>query len=259
MNSSQRPTADSTALRSGLVLAPVLAFGLNLWLTALVVPAIGLRAADLAALSLPAPLLLAFGVMTRNAAALLVGMPLATLLPLGLSDLAAARQSAGPFVMVALALVLYLFAALRMLAAVHAPACDALATRRTLPPEAPSPYWQEQLWLRRAMMAGAVLVPAFFLYFIDLDPRMRRAVAEHETHPESALALWTAGGALASVVFIGHGLLRPLSGHLEQDRAVWRQVAAARRTRWVFFWMLALGLIVIAAALMLRLGKGEGQ
>jgi hypothetical protein len=248
MNSSQRPTAGFTALRSGLILA----LGLNFWLTALVVPAIGLRAADLAALSLPAPLLLAFGVLTRNAAALLVGMPLATLLPLGLSDLAAARQAGGPFLMVALALVLYLFATLRIL--VDVPACDTLVTRRILPPDAPSPYWQQHRWLHRAMMAGAVLVPAFFLYFIDLDPGMRRAVALHEAHPESALALWTAGGALASVVFISHGLLRPLAGHLEQDRAVWREVAAARRTRWVFFWMLGLGLIVIAAALVLRLG-----
>lgn len=253
MNSSQRPTVGSPALRSGLVLA----LGLNLWLTALVVPAIGLHAADLAALSLPAPLLLAFGVMTRNAAALLVGMPLATLLPLGLLDLAAARQSPGPFVMVALALVLYLLATLRML--VNVPACDALATRRTLPPEAPSPYWREHLWLRRAMMAGAALVPAFFIYFIALDPSMRQAVAAHETHPESALALWTAGGALASVVFIGHGLLRPLSGHLEQDRALWREVTAARRTRWTFYWMVGLGVLVIAAALMLRLERGGGQ
>ncbi|HEX2568883.1 MAG TPA: hypothetical protein VH877_04930 [Polyangia bacterium] len=255
MNPSRRPTGGPSALRSSLVLA----LGFNLWLTALVVPAIGLRAADLAALSLPAPLLLAFGAMTRNAAALLVGMPLATLLPLGLSELSAARQSAGPFVMVSLALVLYLLAALRMLAAAQVPACDALVSRRSLPPEAPPRYWQEQRWLRRIAMASAALVPAFFLYFIDLDPGLRRAVAAQETHPESALALWTAGGTLASVVFIGHGLLRPLAGHLEQDRAVWREVTAARRTRWVFFWMLGLGLIVIAAALMLRLGKGQGQ
>ena len=225
------------------------ALGANLWLTALVIPALGARARALAPLVLLGPILLIFGLWARSEAALLLLMPLATVGCIGLQELERVRQAPGPFVLMAVALAAYLLSALRMLAPDGAREAKGVETRPLRAMEVP-PHWRRRRAIYRGIAALGLLVPAAILYAIDLHPQATALLAENYPKPEGARALLSAGGALVATIVFAHALVRPLQGHLELDRAVLAEVSARRRRGGRFWLAVCFGLTLVAGAIL---------
>ena len=221
--------------------------GANLWMTALVVPTLGAQAWPLVPLLLPAPALLIFGIASGSPPSLLLGVPLAILVPLGLPELATSRASPGPFIVAALGLAGYLAAVLSALARRDAPVV--VGERRALDPVARPERWQRRRRVHAAAVALALIVPAALLYAVNLDPTNVQAIASANPRPESARALLTAAAALVAMVVFAHALVRPLVGHLDGDRAVRAEVDRRRQRSWLLWLVIAFGLGLAGAAI----------
>jgi hypothetical protein len=228
------------------------ALGLNLWALALVVPLAFARAGQVAWLAAVAPVVLLVGVQRRSAPALLLGVPVATLAPLALGDLEAARQNVGGFALVAAALVAYELAALSALAPDLSP-----AAARPLLPEPVSRRWRRRLRVYRGLAVAMALGPALLL-FAALRPQTAAAVAaSFGGAAERGTTLLLAVVGLATSLWFALSLAPALAGHLDRDAAVRarleRDREAARRGRpgLVFYVAVALAVALITLALVL--------
>lgn len=232
-------------------------FGVNLWLVALVIPLAYARAGWVWALAPAAPAALALGIWRRLDAALVLGVPIATLLPLALPELEGARQSPLGFAAACAALVGYEIFALRALDRGD----GAAAASRALA-EVPEPRrWARRLRVQRGLTAAAVLLPALLAYAVCLHPpTAARVQAAFPGQAERALAMLTAFAALVSALVAGVWLVRPLAAHLERDLAVQvllersRRVARRGRPRPAFYLAVAVALALMVAVIALKAG-----
>jgi hypothetical protein len=213
----------------------VLALGLNLWLTGLVVPTVAARAWDLVPLAIMAPLLCAVGLLQRSPPALLVGVPLAALLPLGLPELAAVRRDVWPFVVLAPGLAAYLYSALRLSAHAEAPTemgRSVALTKRASRTGGPG--------LVRALAVTLVAVPAVLLLAALAAPATGPSVRA----VEGARTLTVAAAALLSSAVYALAVRGPLGAYLAGPQRP--SVAPARLGRSPAFVVLLVVLAVIA-------------
>jgi hypothetical protein len=220
--------------------------GINLWLLTLAVPLaivlVGPRPAPLYLLLLPlSPALLILGLRltTRRSGhplagpALLLGVPLASFLPVADGPLADAALHPRPqLVLLIAALLAYLLAASRTLAA---PAGASTAEVALTPLQrGPVPRrWRRRMLVYRSLWVFSIAAPLLFLFQLDLRPATLRALHLSFGSPERVGAVQAAATAAFALlwIFTFHFCLGgPLYGHLEQDREVTARIAALRLT-----------------------------
>lgn len=239
-------------------------FCVNLWLVALGVPLLLVGATRVpsvfALLAAPlGPLCFAVGLRYQRSrygqAALLIGVPLLTMLPGADGGLADPRLQPRPAVLLQVAMLLgYLASMCRHLAQGGDPSDGKPRDRgATLPPgiapgatEKPASAWQvtplsqrsdslrlsRRVLVHRLLLAYTVALPSLFVYAIDLHPANQAALrASFGTlrRVSAMQATLTAGVAVLSSVLFYFCIMAPLGSYLDHHRALRAELQLARR------------------------------
>lgn len=240
-------------------------FCVNLWLVALGVPLLLAAAARtpsvFALLAAPlGPLCFAVGLRYRRSrygqAALLIGVPLLTMLPGADGALADPRLQPRPAVLLQVGMLLgYLASMCRHLAQESDPsdgksrergASLAVGGTTISPPEKPANAWQvtplsqrsdslrlsRRVLVHRLLLAYTVALPSLFVYAIDLHPANQTALrASFGTlrRVSAMQATLTAGVAVLSSVLFYFCVMAPLGSYLDHHRALRAELQSARR------------------------------
>ncbi|MCS6913598.1 MAG: hypothetical protein RMK29_09720 [Myxococcales bacterium] len=209
------------------------ALGLNLWLLTIGVPALlGPRPRGPVLVLLPlAPLLLLW--LLRPAArgarlVLLLGVPLATFLPVLDGPLAHAMLHPRPVVALQAAVLIgYLWTTSRALA--PAPSTPPATTL----PDSDVPWrWRRRVQIYRLLVAYSIVAPALLLYALLLDPETQRAFRLSFETPERIAGVQAAALSALALLWttaFHFFLAGPLVSHLLHDRTTAAQIATLRR------------------------------
>lgn len=240
----------------------ILALGLNIWLTFLLLPVTHLdRPASRTTLVLvaAAPLVLLIGAALRSPALLLAAFPLALVIPAALSPqlVGVNIYTAWTFVLVAASFLAYLLGALYVLHSLGRP---------QVPPEGldlgPATYtdhWRRRLRMYRWLAGLAAVFPAVLIYTLFLHPGVRADLRAHypARAAEASTFFGVLGLALWLVIFFAE-LWAPLRAHtrgdpqLRRDLERLRRAARRGRPRPSFYIYVALALGLMAAVLLSR-------
>jgi hypothetical protein len=216
-------------------------FGVNLWLLALGVPLLlagGARTASLFAyLAAPlGPLCLVVGLRYRQSrfgqVALLIGVPLLTMLPGADGALADPRLQPRPAVLLQVAMLLgYLASVCRQLA--HGDGKAGQSWQVTpLGQRSDSVRLSRRVLMHRLLLAYTVALPSLFVYAIDLHPANLTALrASFGTlrRVSAMQATLTAGVAVLSSVLFYFCVMAPLASYLDHHRELRAELQSARR------------------------------
>ena len=198
----------------------ILALGLNLWVTFLLVPLLHLDAPGAAAAWLTAPPLLALGagVVLRNRIVLLAAYPLLLALPTLINTKLVGVNVYSPltFCLVALSFVAYMVATVVLLEVIHAPAPP--AETKSLGQVSLDARWRRRVRIHRWLAVLAGVFPALLIFTAFLHPGVQADLAAYfprrGTAPQvflgvMVLLLWLA-------IFYAY-FLQPLRSHVRGD------------------------------------------
>lgn len=240
-----------------------LALGANVWLTLVVLPAIytgAIRTPLIAALCAMPPAVLLIGVLRRSEWLMLLGFPLALLLPSIAAPEIIAGSAFGPLRMVVIAagLLAYLFG-VSFFSAYREPRAP-VSVRELSSANTPVPdRWRRRLRVYRWLIALSVVFPATLLWAVLFDSTNQAYVLRlFPGRSASMAALMTIGvlglwSAIYAYAFIG-----PLASHRTGDRplaielAELRTTVARGRPRPTFYLGVATALIGMAALIFTR-------
>jgi hypothetical protein len=236
-------------------------FCVNLWLVALGVPLLlagATRSPSLfALLAAPlGPLCFVVGLRHRRSrygqAALLIGVPLLTMLPGADGALADPRLQPRPAVLLQVAMLLGYLASLCRHLAQRGDLGDGKTLERSVASataasaEKPSPPWQvtplsqrsdslrlsRRVLVHRLLLAYTIALPSLFIYAIDLHPANQAALrASFGTlrRVSAMQSTLTAGVAVLSSVLFYFCIMAPLASYLDHHRALRTELQTARR------------------------------
>jgi len=244
----------------------VLALGLNVWLSLVLLPAAfvgSFRALPIYWVAAPLPLApLLWGLLRRSAPWLLLGFPATLLLPVALDTKALTEnaQSAPLFILCAVSLLGFLFGASYLTSLEGGAPTGAERARKLTSTEQMAPRWRRRQRLYVALASLSAIFPLYLLYRVHFDPTARTFL--HELYPGRTAPLLAvldvgvllAWGALYWIAFLG-----PLWQHRTGDRGLTRRLEQLRQEarsatpRLVFYVAVLVALGFMAILLWMRL------
>lgn len=234
----------------------ILALGLNLWVTFLLLPALhlreqGLRSIPVLLLGLPLVVLLA-GAALRRVSLLLAAYPILLAIPTLVSPKLVGVNVYSPltFCLAALSFVAYLVISLAVLGTIEAPAIPAVS--RDLGPVKLGERWRRRLRIHRALALVCVVFPMVLIFTAFLHPGVQADIERSFPRREAAAGIFI--GVLTLVLWLAvfHAyFMLPLRRHVRGDRAMAHQLKTLRwtarraRPRPTFYAFVALALALM--------------